>query len=317
MSGDERSREALTQTEIRRLEYHLRGVDENTISDFIVLNGDNLERGPEELLTAVELRWSKLLPEKPMPELWNSIRTKKVQFTEEHKTEKVKVVIDEKKAPEFIKNLSKSEPQKPPESQDIKYLSELEISVDRRINTLEFMLVEDPDLPNDWTGPFIERCVGRDKEDGRLQVVRIRARAVPIEPLMVMQYLGSVIRDKQAVHTTSVLLKSRRYGYCFDRFYIDPRNQKRFERCALVTDRIHQSGMMYEKIVDKRTRKALARIRRQRGPMNQPVDDPMYRVIGASEGDYRDLKRLFERHFLKRGDEDLADDVGLSLLVGK
>jgi hypothetical protein len=49
--------------------------------------------------------------------------------------------------------------------------------------------------------------------------------------------------------------------------------------------------------------------------MGQLLDDPMYKVIGASEGDYRDLKRLFERHFLYKPQDDLSDDIGLKALI--
>jgi hypothetical protein len=72
---------------------------------------------------------------------------------------------------------------------------------------------------------------------------------------------------------------------------------------------------MYEKFVDKRSRKPIARIRRIRAAMGQLLDDPMYKVIGASEGDYRDLKRLFERHFLYKPQDDLSDDIGLKALI--
>lgn len=225
---------------------------------------------------------------------------------------------DERKQPQaaaIVKELSKSEPPKPPESQDVIYLSDMEVSLDKQINTLDYMLVEDPELPTGWGGPFIERCVGRDLETGKFKVVRVRARRVPIEPTMVMQYLGSVIRDHQSVHSNSVVVSRRRWGYVFDRFYIDPRSKKRHERCCLVTDRVHQAAMMYEKIVDKRSRKPLARIRRIPGAMGQSTDNPMYKVVGYSEGDYRDLKRLYERHFLNKPGDELADDIGLKLLV--
>lgn len=220
------------------------------------------------------------------------------------------------KAPAVIKELSRSDPPPPPESQDVIYLSDMEVMLDKQINTLDYMLVPDQDLPQDWAGPYIERCLGRDVETKKLKIARIRAKKVPIEPWMVMQYLGSVIQDHQSVHTNSVVVQRRRWGYVFDRFYIDPRTKKRHERCCLVTDRIHQAALMYEKFVDKRSRKPIARIRRIRGAMGQLLDDPMYKVVGAGEADYRDLKRLFERNFLNKPQDELSDDIGLKLLVG-
>lgn len=215
--------------------------------------------------------------------------------------------MDEKQAPEQIK---------PPESQDVIYLSNLEVALDKQINTLDFMNVEDPNLPSDWAGPFILRCVGRDPETKKMRVIKVRAKEVPIEPWMVMQYLGNVIQDHQSVHTNSVVVSRRRWGYVFDRFYIDPKTKKRCDRCCMVMDRVHQAALMYEKFIDKRSRKPLARIRRIKGAMGQPTDNPMYKVIGAGETDYRDLKRLYERNFLNKPQDELADDVGLKLLVG-
>jgi len=208
----------------------------------------------------------------------------------------------------------RSEPPPPPESQDIEYLSYEEIRLDDRINTYTTMRVEDPEAGKNHAGPWIERCVGRSPETKKLQVVRIPAKEIPIEPLMVMKYLGNVVQDHLAVHTGMVVHRKKHHGYSFDHFFIH--NGKRLDRCCLVLDRIHQAALLYEKVVSKKTRKPFAVIRQIRGTHGQRTGNPAYDVIGAKEADYRDLKRLFERHFLRRGDEELADDIGLKALLG-
>jgi len=217
-------------------------------------------------------------------------------------------------APAIIKERMSSVPPIPPESQDIEYLTQEEYNIGSMINTLDVMLVENPEASESHLGPFIERCVGRDPETGKMRVVRVRAKEVKIAPDQIMQYLGSVVQDHQSVHSPTIMYQRRRWGYTFDRFYMH--NNKRIERCCLVLDRGHQAGLMYEKMVDKKSNKAFSRIRQIKGQDGQGTGNPMYKVVGVKEGYYRDLKRLFERHFLKRGDESLADDIGLKMLVG-
>jgi len=215
----------------------------------------------------------------------------------------------------IIQELMKSDLSKPPESQDIQYFTQEEYDLGTQVNTLKEMLVEDPNKSSSGhTGPWIERCVGRDPETRKLRVVRIPAKYIPINPDMIVEYLGSVVQDHQAVHSPSVVYQKRRWGYSFDRFYYH--NGKRLDRCALVLDKIHQAGLLYEKMVDRKTRKPFARIRQMKGPSGKGTGNPMYKIPGVQEGYYRDLRRLFERHFLNRGDESLAEDIGLKVLIG-
>lgn len=213
-------------------------------------------------------------------------------------------------APAIMKERSVSEKPMPPESPDIEYLAQEEVLLGDQISTLTTMLV-----PDENGKTFMERCVGRSNDATRkLQVVRIPAREVVIEPHMVIQFLGNVVADLNAVHTGNVLYQKRRFGYSFDRFF--KYDGKREARCCLVLDRVHQAGLVYEKWVDKQSRKPFPRIRQQSDPRTgQPTGAPKYRLIGAKETDYRDLKKLFVRHFLKLRREDLADDVGLQNLM--
>jgi hypothetical protein len=208
--------------------------------------------------------------------------------------------------PAIIKERSSSD-EKKPESKDVEYLSYQEILIGEEKNTLKDRLVEAPDLGSAATD-YIERCMGMNPETKRLRVVRIPAKRVPILPGQIMRYLGNVIQDLNSVHTGNIVFQRRRWGYVFDRFFYY--NGKKLVRCCLVEDRIHQAGLMYEKYVQRKTRRAKARIRRIPG-----TDAPMYEVVGAKETDYRDLKRLYERHFLNLSDrlED-ADPAFMKLI---
>lgn len=303
------SRQALSAEENEKLLHIIRIRTEQNFKPWLLdkENLDMVDRASDEVKKAVNKKWDKFYPNEKQPTLANP--TIDPKFEDEPKKD------EDNKAPAFIKELSKSERPKPPESEDIIYLTEQEVSLGTRVNTLDKMLVHDPDLPDSHTGPWIERCLGRDPETKKLKVVRLKAKWVDVEPWMVMTYLGNVVQDHMSVHTADVFYKKQRHGYVFDRFYIDPRNSKRYERCALILDRIHQAGLVYEKLVSKKNRRRFSAIRTIRGPLGKSTGNPMYKVIGAGESDYRDLKRLFDRHFLYTPNEDLADDIGLKLLI--
>lgn len=214
-------------------------------------------------------------------------------------------------APNIIKERAKSDPPPPPESGDIEYFTRFEESVGNRINTLDTRLIADPDATETHTGPWIEFCHGRDPETRKMLVEKIPAKEIKIMPEQVLRYRGSVVADHNAVHTGNILMGHERIGYVFDRFFIH--NGQRYDRCALVENKIHQAGLVYEKWVPKEKTRgfkpgvAYARLRR----LAKSENLPMYEVFGYKETDYRDLKRLFERHFLKRGDVIQDEDPAL------
>lgn len=224
--------------------------------------------------------------------------------------EKIDSHKPKQKAPAIIEKRLKSDPNPPQESNDIEYLSVEEISIGEEISTLKTRLVEDPDAGDNHIGPWIERCVGRNQDSGKLQVVRVPAKEIEVLPTQVIHYRGSVVMDLNSVHSGNIVIGHRRFGYVFDRFFYH--NGRKYPRCCLVDNRVHQAGLLYEKAVDRRTRKAFARIKRI-----LKSTEPMYEVIGAKETDYRDLKRLFERYFLNRHDRVEEDDPALQQLLGK
>jgi len=254
------------------------------------------------------------------PEKLNAVKTASEETRKEFDDKCVKMSITDpfnrtfapgsmaQKAPATIKERDKSGPPKIPESQDVEYLNYQEITVEDEINTLRERLVEAPELGNS-ANCFIERCMGRNPETNKLMVVRIPAKAEKILPGQVMRYLGNVVMDLNSVHTGNIVFQRRRFGYVFDRFFYH--NNKKLTRCCMVEDRIHQAGLMYEKFVHRKSQKAMARIRRIPGQ----GDAPMYEVVGAKETDYRDLKRLYERHFLNRSDRIVVDDPAFTKLI--
>ena len=319
MSGEQGSRKAQAPEEIKPLWPFARVKGEADFKSWLTENVQSFKGQDLKTFELVEAKFVNFYgDETPLPEGWQSLKADAettAKLSESEGKESSSIVKPMDGAPSIIDERFNSVPVRPPESEDVKYLSELEYAVGEKLNTLDTMLVHDPNLPEGHQGPFIERCVGRDPDSKKLMVVKLRAREVKIEPWQVMRFRGHVIQDHLSTHSATIVLSRRRYGYVFDRFYIDHRNNKRYERCCLVLDRVHQAGLMYEKQFDKKARKSFATTRKIRGPMSQITNDTMYEVIGYTEKDYRDLKKLYERHYMTRGDESLAEDIGLKQLL--
>jgi len=273
-------------------------------SNWVQENKAKIRLASPEIHQKLAQKWTKFYPDDPAP--WEIEGEKDgwiLSPTEES-------LVTE--APAIISERSKSDPKPPPESKDVEYLTWEEVKVlGQEVHTLDYVHIEDSNGDS-----FIDRCVGKNQDTHKYMVVRVPARRVKIEPHQVMQYLGTVVKDHQAVHTgVAKTPHSRRaIGYAFDRFYIH--DGKKYARCCYVPNMVHQAYLLFEKIVDRRTRKPRAIIRRQRTTFGQPSDSPVYKVLGVGEAHYRDLKRIFERNFLKYQQDDLADDIGLGLLLG-
>lgn len=302
MSGDmtesrEAQKQALTEDENKKLLFNLRYFSPERMREWLesAENSEMLLRANETIQTMVRNKLEKL---------------------PEENVSKLDDMLSSQKAPAFLKDgLTKSDPPKPPESKDVEYLTYEERVVERAINTIQTVLIEDLDVnPQTHPGPWIERGAGRNRETGRLIILRIPAKEREVPPWEVMHYLGNVVSDHLSVHTANVLIRRQRIGYVFDRFY--HYRGKRYERVCWVPDKKHQAALMYEKFVDPTSRKGVAKIARVPGTNN-----PKYEVLGAvegggtAEGYYRDLKRLYERFFLKRGEGAHPEDEALNALV--
>ena len=271
-------------------------------SNWVYENKAKIQLASAHVKEKLIIKWNKFYPDDKPP--WD---TESEGWNLENKEQ-----LETPVAPAVIKEQSKSDPLPPPESQDVEYLTWEEVKVfGEQVHTLDSVLIEDPEGTE-----FIDRCIGTNQETHKYMVVKVPAKRIKIDPHQVMQYLGMVVMDHQAVHTAVAKNPEgrRAIGYSFDRFYIH--SGKRYERCCYIPNMIHQAYLMFEKVVDKKTRKPKAIIRRQKTSFGQPSDSPMYKVLGVGEAHYRDLKRLFERNFLRHPQEDLADDIGLKLLLG-
>jgi hypothetical protein len=299
------SRKALSEDENLKLGNKIKVMPADKLQDFLSSEIDQLNGAGLDVKEVIEKKLNKHFPDAELPEELNLIEWN------------TGITAEINKAPAIISKVSSSDDiPLPPKEDDVIYVDGIGNSMEFRINALDKMLVPYPDAPNSHTGPFIERCGGVDHDSKKKMMVRVKAKWVTIEPWMVVQYLGNVIMDHQSDHSETIMYKKNRIKYVFDRTYIDPRNGKEYERCCLITDRIHQAGLVFEKVVHKQTFKAFARVRRMRGPGGQPTDSIQYRVIGNSEGDNRDLRRLYERHFMSahKNQEELADSIGLKAL---
>lgn len=215
-------------------------------------------------------------------------------------------------APVYIEKLSKSIFEPIPLSNDVEFLTHEENMIGTQISTLDTILVRDPNNRNP-NGPWVHECKGRNPETHKLIIEKIPAKVVKVEPSQIVRYRGNVAADLNSVHTANFSLRGKRECYVFDRFF--SYKGKRLERCCLVMDRIAQAGLLYEKKVSKKTFKGIARLKQIRAN-GVETGKAMYEVIGAEEPDYRDLKRLFERHYMRKTEDDIADDIGLKSLIG-
>ncbi len=226
----------------------------------------------------------------------------------------MKDILESKKAPAVIDKLSSSEKPKPPESKDVQYLSWAEKEVGGEFNTLSQRIVPDRDAnPLAHAGPWIDFVKERNEKSGHLMIEKLPGKWEPILPSEVLRYRGSVVEDHNSVHSAFVNYKKTRNGYVFDRFFAF--NGKKFNRCCLVRDRIHQAGLIYEKYVPKNAGKGIVRVKVLSGEGN--ANRMKYELVNGKEGDYRDLKRLFIRHILHKDDGVPQNDAALMSMLNK
>ncbi len=289
MSSDERSREALTPEENSALlaSFIRMNPDEFTVWGKEPANVESIELADESTRAAFD--------------------KKRIKFSA---GDKMKDIIDSKKAPAVISEQTPSEKPKPPESDDIEIVTWAEHRAGGPTHTMEYINV--PVGEGEVADSRIERVIGRDHQTKKLRVTYQPAKKVKILPEWVLRYRGSVVLDRNAVHSNFVTYKKQRYGYSFGNFF--NHNGKKLNRCCLVQDRIHQAALLYEKHVPKNASKALVRIRPLKG-----TDDPMYELVKKTNvsGDYRDLKTLFIRHFLKKNDQVMGGDPALEKLISE
>ncbi len=133
----------------------------------------------------------------------------------------------------------------------------------------------------------------------RMIEVELRFTEIEVPHEDVLYYTHGVIMDRLATHSDSVMIGNQRKGFVFDRTYTY--NGRLYHRCAWIPNRVERAGILYKKMISRTSRRPVAVLKKIGG-----TNDPMYQIIGGKEADYRDLRTIFERHFIRRnkGQED-------------
>ena len=154
------------------------------------------------------------------------------------------------------------------------------------------VLVPDPD------GKITQKFpTYRDPEPPHKMIwIETSFKEVLVPPTHVLRYTHSVVIDMKASHSDFVVISSQRLGFVFDRTYTYA--DKIYHRCAYIPDEIQRAGVLYTIKIDKNTRRPKAVLKRIKG-----TQDPMYEIIGHKEEDYRALRRVFERYWITKKQE--------------
>ena len=141
----------------------------------------------------------------------------------------------------------------------------------------------------------------RDPEPPHKMMTEERTfREVEVPHTEVLYYTHGVIMDRNTSHSDTVQIGNQRRGHVFDRTYTY--NGKIYHRCAWIPDQVERAGILFKKMINRQTRRPVAVLKKIGG-----TNDPMYQIIGAGTPEYRDLRRIFERFFIKK-QRDAADD---------
>jgi hypothetical protein len=174
---------------------------------------------------------------------------------------------------------------------DIKW----EEKVARETASINIALIPDPAGPIKHVVPTM-----RDPETHKQMYMDVRFKPINVPPDEVLFYTGSPIIDFHATHSDTVSIQGKRTVVVFDRTYTY--KDRVIPQCAWVPDKAVRAGILFGKMIDQRTKQPF-------GVMKKLGDGktPMFQIVGGKETDYRDLKRIFERVFIK-GEGPKIDD---------
>ena len=161
--------------------------------------------------------------------------------------------------------------------------------------SINFVLVRDPE------GKIKKKYPShRDPEPPHKMIdVEYAMSKIEVPHEDVLFYTRGVIMDRNATHSDSVMIGNERRGFVFDRTYTF--NDKLYHRCAYIPNRVERAGILFKKMI--RNRRPVAVLKKLPGTTNEPA----YQIIGGQEADYRDLRRIFERSFIRRN-RGMEDD---------
>jgi hypothetical protein len=173
-----------------------------------------------------------------------------------------------------------------------------------RNDSVNWVWVTDPDGEYGAKENPMEFPVIRDPETRKMTYQTRYHKKVEVPPHQIVYFTGKEIKDWHNCHSDSVESDRIRYGFVFDRTYTYRR--KVYVQCCWVPDEKLRAGLIFEKKIHSQTRKPLAVLKKLKGAPNSPA----YQIVGAKETDYRDLRRIYDRYFLKplaiAEDEDLS-----------
>lgn len=150
-------------------------------------------------------------------------------------------------------------------------------------------------LVQDENGPIkMKFPVMRDPEAKQMIYETRTFRTIDVPYDEVVYYTQNTIIDMHADHTCTVVVGNRRTAIVFDRTYTF--KNRVYNRCAWIPDKILRAGTLFEKKIDRVTRQPIAVLKKLPG-----TNTEMYQIVGNVQTDYRDLKRIFERVFIKKG----------------
>jgi hypothetical protein len=167
----------------------------------------------------------------------------------------------------------------------------------RELKSVNVALIPDPTGTIKQTFPTV-----RDPETHKQMWETRLFKAIKVPPDQVLMYMGSPITDLNTSHSASVIINGRHTVVVFDRTY--EHGGRRWPQCAWVPDKSVRAGILYGKKIDRKTHNPIA-------VMKNIGNGPQYQIIGGKEADYRDLKRIFERVFIK-GDSPFGEDEAMS-----
>jgi len=138
--------------------------------------------------------------------------------------------------------------------------------------------------------------IGMDQNSKKMMYTKIPHSKIDVPPDEIVAFMGSVIMDRHNSHSETINYDGQRHLVVFDRSYTH--GQRVFNRVAWIPNKAIRSAVVFEKKIDRQTKRPIAVLRKLGQDQSAP---PMFQIVGGEEADYRDLKRIFERVFIKKG----------------
>ena len=159
-------------------------------------------------------------------------------------------------------------------------------------------------LVRDPNGPVKQRWPSyRDPEPPHKMIyVDMLFKEVQVPHEEVIFYTHGVLMDRNVSHSDTVVIGKERRAHVFDRVYTH--NGKIFRRCAWIPNKVERAGILFEKKINRQTKRPVAVLKKFGA-----TEDPKYAIVGGGETDYRDLRRIFERSFIRRQRDQVDDEL--------